>query len=96
MINHSNCDHPSTSSARAKCRRGAKGDTPATPKVVDMRDGTPTGRPKTPRDRENQCDNCGVERVTLRGTDPVDGIMKFVGDKCEYIVRHATDITPVD
>ena len=99
MIDHSNCDHPSTSSARAKCRRSIKsGSTPrpqATEKEIDF-SGSGGAQSTTPRDRFNACDNCGVERVTVKGTDPVDGILKYVGNRCEYIVRHAKDITPLD
>lgn len=94
MINHSNCDHPSSSSARAKCRRAAKsGDAPVKSREIDMRDSTPTGRPRTPSDPAKCCDNCGVERIILRGTDPLTGTLKFVGEKCAYIVKRAPDRT---
>lgn len=95
MINHTNCEHPSTSSARAKCRRGiAQGN--ATPKIIDTRDGTPTGRPRTPSDPAKCCDICGVERISAKGTPPIERRLIFVGPKCEYYLNDAPDITPID
>lgn len=76
------------------------GSTPkATPHTIPAEsDNSGGGGPKaqTPRDRDMQCDNCGVERIAYRGTDPTDGIMKYVGDKCYYIVKRSDDITPLD
>jgi len=94
MINHSNCDHESSRAARAKCRRGAtQGDAPKR-KVMgrEKREaGDTDSYGQTPRDRDKQCDNCGVEKIAYRGTDPLTGILKFVGEKCEYIVRRSED-----
>jgi len=84
MIDHSNCDHDRTKTARARCRRGVP------PITEDLNHGT------TPRDLDKQCMNCGVEKIVMRGTDPVTGRMMFVGMRCEYLVRHATDLTPID
>lgn len=98
MINHSNCEHEATSAARAKCRRAIAGGTksrPATSTDVDFR-GSGAKKAQTPRDRDKQCMNCGVERIVMRGTDPITGILYYVGERCEYIVRHAPDITPID
>lgn len=102
MISHKDCDHPSTSGARAKCRR-AKGG--ATPKQVDFsetgekqgkRRGGNAEHGQTPRDRDKQCMNCGVERITWKGTDPITGLLLFVGERCEYIVRRSLDKAPAD
>lgn len=94
MISHRDCEHASTPSARAKCRRAKNG---ATPKKVDFSKVEGRGRGgnkeygQTPRDRDKQCMNCGVERILYRGTDPMSGLLLYVGERCEYIVRHADD-----
>lgn len=79
-MNHSECPHPSTKNARAKCRKGVDATT------ENMNHGT------TPRDRDRQCMNCGVEAVTLAGTDILNGMMLFVGDRCAYLIRHSPDL----
>jgi hypothetical protein len=91
MISHKDCDHPSTPSARAKCRRARGG---ATPKEVDFtpRERAPKERKQsTPRDRDKQCMNCGIERIMYQGTDPLTGIILLVGERCEYMVRRSLD-----
>lgn len=106
MISHKDCAHESSSKARAACRKArAKGETldycpwpRATPREVDLtsreeKETEPFGsfKPQTPRDRDQACDNCGVERIKFRGTDPITNTLKYVGSRCEYIVRHAPD-----
>lgn len=84
MISHAECLHPSTPSARAKCRRAkAKGEVlepgfhpplyslgppPATPKVVGEAKEKERNRGKTPRDKSKQCHICGVEKIVAKGT----------------------------
>ena len=105
MINHSKCDHPSTSGARAKCRR-ASGD--ATPKKVDFSQvgDAPVGRRRkgqdpddnygqTPGRKEDECHRCGVERIEWRGTCATTGMMLFVGPRCKWYIASADDLTPV-
>lgn len=97
-IDHSNCDHAATSSARAKCRRSggnAENGQGATTRTINFK-GSGAAKARTPRDRDKQCDNCGVERIAYKGTDPTNGILRYVGDKCEYIVRHAHDRVELD
>jgi hypothetical protein len=110
MISHSECDHPKTPSARAKCRRlrsrdggaggeGAvreKGGSRATPKSEwggkahhDPDRERNTGQ--VPRDRHLQCDICGVERIMVKGTDPLTGILIYVGERCSYMVERQPD-----
>lgn len=98
MINHTECEHPRTSAARAKCRRAQKSGTApkASTKSVDMRDGTPTGRPRTPSLRELQCDGCGVERIAYRGHDLLTGTLLSVGEKCYYMVKNDPNTMPLD
>lgn len=104
MINHSNCDHPRTSSARAKCRKAqANGKVHtdasqgATPVEVDMRRSDPTGKAQTPRDRDKQCDVCGVERIAYRGLDVISGVVLYVGERCYYMVkRDPNGAVPLD
>lgn len=99
MISHTDCSHESTRSARAKCRRArANGEPPkvslvkgATVKVVDFAP-TEKERKGTPRDRDMQCDVCGVERIALRGTDPLTGLIITVGEKCSYMLKQSLDI----
>lgn len=98
-INHSNCDHPSTSSARSKCRRahanGHEVAQGASVKTVNFARGG-AKKASTPRDRDKQCDICGVERIVMRGTPPVEGYMIFVGEKCAYYLNDALDIVHLD
>ena len=97
-IDHSNCDHESSSSARARCRRAqANGqDAPtASIRTINFK-GSGAAKARTPRDRDKQCDNCGVERIAWKGTDPMNGILRFVGDKCRYIVMRADDLVELD
>lgn len=98
MINHSNCKHPSTSGARSKCRKARAAGTEftaeegATPKVVGTR--APAEKDnygQTPRDRDKQCDVCGVERIAWRGLDVISGIVLYVGQKCFYYVKADPD-----
>lgn len=101
MIDHSDCDHPSTSSARAKCRRARAdgrefqegGQTqeagPRTPTAPTQRE---RNRGTTPRDKDKQCDVCGVERILYRGTDPLSGVMLTVGDRCLYYIQRSKDL----
>lgn len=99
MINHSECAHEATSSARAKCRRAMRnGDespkttkSPRSPKADNDRN---TGT--TPRDKDKQCMICGVERIDRKGTPPLEKYMLYVGPKCGYYLADATDISPVD
>lgn len=94
MINHSTCEHPSTSAARSKCRKARaaggeyKGDGGATPRVVGERsksqDEDRYGQ--TPRDRHMQCDVCGVEKIAWRGLDVLSQVVLYVGDRCKYYV----------
>lgn len=101
MISHTTCDHPSTSGARAKCRRArAQGEVHteevgfsaplwslgpppppgATPRVLEKE----RNRGTTPRDRDKQCDMCGIERIEVRGIHRWNGTMIFVGERCMY------------
>lgn len=79
MIDHSNCDHPRTKSGRAKCRKGVPSTTEG------LNHGT------TPRDRDKQCMNCGVEKVVAYGNDPITGQTLFVGDRCFYMIKRDPD-----
>lgn len=90
-IDHSKCEHARTSSARAKCRRGgSNSEVKASTKEVDFR-GSGGKKGSTPRDRENQCMVCGVERFEYRGHDKLTGTMLYVGDKCFYMVKDDDD-----
>lgn len=100
-MSHAQCDHPSTPSARAKCRRangqGRKKtewhpplvlpEKRASVKGVDLSD----NYGQTPKDKALECNVCGVERIAYRGTDPLTGLLLFVGEKCQYMVKRAPD-----
>ena len=95
MINHSNCSHDATSSARAKCRRAIKsGKSPVPPQNSDSEfRGSGNAKSKTPRDRDMQCDICGVERIEYRGTEMLTGLVYSVGEKCFYYIKDSEDLT---
>jgi len=57
-----------------------------------MRDGTPTGKAQTPRDKDKQCDVCGVEKIEYRGTDVLTGTLLYVGQRCQYMIRRGGDM----
>lgn len=102
MIDHSNCDHPSTSGARAKCRRLKQEPWPRPP-LYSL--GPPPGAKKastktiddedrygqTPRDKADECVKCGVERIAYSGTDSLSGIVLYVGERCRYYIKGAPD-----
>ena len=95
MIDHTNCDHPRTSSARAKCRRArAGGGEPrqkrASSKEVDF-SGSGGASPQTPRDKGDECHVCGVERIEFRGTDAFTKLLVLVGEKCAWRVKRSDD-----
>lgn len=104
-IDHSQCEHEKNSKARAKCRRAqAEGDAPPRRKVIKTGLGATPRSVKddddnygqTPRDRDKQCMNCGVEKIEYKGTDPLSGLLLYVGEKCEYIVRRSLDKSVVE
>lgn len=94
MIDHSACEHERSPKARAKCRREKSG---ATPKDVDFtstpspRERKPKERKGAPRDKSAECRVCGIEPIAWRGTDPLTGVLLYVGKDCEYYIRHSPD-----
>lgn len=103
-MDHSQCAHPRTSSARAKCRRGqigfsaplySLGPPPRVSKGKAVKD-EDDNYGQVPRERWMECDNCGVERIDRRGTDPLTGVLRFVGPKCAYTLKQADDVVPLD
>ena len=96
MIDHSQCDHPRTSGARAKCRRASAGDdTPkksrATPKDVDLSGGSGNPTSQTPAWAADECHICGVERIEFAGTDAYINMQVLVGEKCAWRVKRSDD-----
>ena len=92
MIDHSTCDHPRTSSARAKCRRKMNGSTPkdATSKVV--KEATyGVGKSRTPANKADECHICSIERIEYSGTDAFTGLPVLVGDNCVWRVKRSPD-----
>lgn len=51
---------------------------------------------QVPREKWMECDNCGVERISYRGTDPLTNVLRYVGSKCLYTIQRAPDLTPLD
>lgn len=104
-MSHTDCAHPSTSGARAKCRRanggGPKKEQWHPPMILPPEGASIKTMPddnygQTPRDRDKQCMNCGVEKIAYRGTDPLTHLLIFVGEKCEYMVRRSEDRMEVE
>lgn len=94
MIDHSKCDHPSTSGARAKCRRGGapapkrtKGE--ATPKTIGPDEVDNYGQ--TPAWKADECHVCGVEKSEFQGTDAFTNLFVLVGEKCAWRVKRSED-----
>jgi hypothetical protein len=101
MIDHSECTHLSTPGARAKCRRARfKGevlvgfqpplyslDARLSPKTTERSHEKERNRGSTPKDRDKQCDVCGVERIKWRGVDILSGLVLYVGSRCFYMVK---------
>lgn len=94
MIDHSQCDHPRTSSARAKCRRGGGSSTPkkASPKDVDF-SGSGGAQSQTPGWKADECHVCGVERSEFQGTDAFTGLFVLVGEKCAWRVKRSDNFS---
>ena len=98
MIDHSKCEHPSTSGARAKCRRAQGG---ATPKEVDFTPRKKKGEDEeeedrygqTPRDKHMECVMCGVEKIQWKGTDPRTNLLLYVGSRCKHYIIASDDLT---
>lgn len=100
MISHTDCEHPSTSGARAKCRRArSKGEVHTeegfVPPLYSLGPPPKVGatalvlekernRGRTPRDRDKQCDVCGVERIQVRGIHRWNNMLISVGEDCMY------------
>jgi hypothetical protein len=51
----------------------------------------PRNTGQVPRDKDKQCDICGVERIVAKGTDPLRNILIFVGERCAYMVERQDD-----
>lgn len=51
---------------------------------------------QTPRDRDKECDKCGVEKIEYRGTDMITGILIYVGEKCRWYIKDADDLTALE
>lgn len=115
MIDHSQCDHPSTSGARAKCRRARRQDGfhpplyslgPPPRQTASKKEvwfgfahhdpDRERNRGTTPRDKDRQCVVCGIELIQFRGTDPVSGILLYVGERCYWRVKNAPDLQMIE
>jgi hypothetical protein len=102
MIDHSSCDHERTPKARAKCRRARAEGEDSTPKRVKKGasvkelDFTPEekerNRGTTPRDRDMQCDVCGIERIVAHGKHRLRDLHMYVGEKCFYYLDPEAEI----
>jgi hypothetical protein len=92
MMDHTKCDHPSTSGARAKCRRASRaGDSPTTQATPRTPKADKEKVIRTPRDKDRECMNCGVERFEYRGRDLASGTMLYVGERCYYMIQNDTN-----
>lgn len=97
MTNHTDCDHPKTSGARAKCRRaratGKEVDFSSTPRRRVPKEPEPYGafNSRTPRDKDRECTVCHCERITVRGTDYKTGLLLYTCDRCAWRIKGADD-----
>lgn len=101
MIDHTNCSHERTSSARAKCRRLRQEPWPRPPlfslgpppgvKKASVKEVDEDRYGQTPGRKEDECHKCGVERIAYSGTDPISGIVLYVGERCRYYIRGVED-----
>lgn len=86
MMNHTDCDHPATPAARAKCRR-ANGATP-TPRTPSTR--TPKRKGPHPDDRPADkgacCTNCQLRIRWFRGIDLISRREVDLCMKCSYLL----------
>jgi hypothetical protein len=103
MISHAQCDHESTSKARAKCRREKglvkKKEGGATPRSLDFsktrtRD-EDDNYGQCPSRREDECHVCHVEWISHKGTDAWTGLTVYVGSKCMWRLKKTEPITTV-
>lgn len=94
MIDHTNCDHERTSSARARCRRQIKSGDKARPKAstkdVDF-SGSGGAKSQTPGFKSDECHVCHVERIEFLGTDAWTGMTVMVGERCAWRVKRSDD-----
>lgn len=94
MIDHSQCEHERTRSARARCRREAGGSTPrkerASKKSLDFSD-SGKERGQTPTQRSDECHVCGVEMIRYSGTDSWTQLKVYVGEKCLWRIKRSDD-----
>lgn len=101
MIDHSKCEHARTSKDRAKCRRAQAGgsvkevDFSSTPKRARGKKDDDDNYGQTPSRKEDECHKCGVEWIKWRGTDPMTGILLFVGDRCKWYIKTSPDLAEV-
>lgn len=107
MISHAQCDHESSSKARAKCRREKGLSKPrdrekgegATPRSLDFsktrtRD-EDDNYGQTPSRKEDECHVCHVEWISHKGVDAWTGLSVYVGAKCMYRLKKDEPITTV-
>jgi hypothetical protein len=66
----------STKEATVEAQEGA------TPKEVDFT--KERNRGTTPRDRDKQCDICGIEKIVAHGKDRLRDLHMYVGERCFY------------
>lgn len=60
------------------------------PKVASVKEvnfGRERNTGTTPRDKDKQCDVCGVEKIAYFGLDVISGLRLYVGERCYYMVR---------
>jgi hypothetical protein len=93
MINHSDCDHERSSSARARCRRGQSGGAPRKQRVSTPKEdeGPEYGvhKSRTPGFRGDECHVCSIERIVYGGTDAFTSLPVLVGENCKWRVKRS-------
>ena len=93
-ISHAGHNHPSTPSARAKCRRGqqTQGATQtATPRALKVPD-----EEFHPADKDRCCYNCRLRLIEWKGMTRISRMMIYVCEKCYYMLDKDEPIEPME
>lgn len=95
MMSHTTCEHPSTPSARAKCRRanGVRSTSDATPRALRQKKEDEEERPA---DRSRCCNVCRLRKIEWRGTDLETGRLLDTCTKCMYHIQFSDDLVDVE
>jgi ribosomal protein S12 methylthiotransferase accessory factor YcaO len=94
MMNHTDCDHPATPAARAKCRRAnGQHPTPRTPSATRTPKRKGPDPDSRPADKGACCNNCQLRIRWVKGIDLISKREVEVCEKCSYLLDDRETIT---